>query len=102
MQVQSLQQFGGVSATHIDWTLVPYVRYSLIKNLSEVIAYEKEIDNEKIISTKIQNKLFELNKIPYALLNKKSYDEEFFKIMSDTTIDFIDILDRIADELMVE
>ena len=102
MQVQSLQQFGGVSATHIDWTLVPYVRYSLIKNLSEVIAYEKEIDNEKIISTKIQNKLFELNKIPYALLNKKSYDEEFFKIMSDTTIDFIDILDKIADELMAE
>lgn len=27
-QLQSLQQFGGVSATHIDWTMVPYVRKS--------------------------------------------------------------------------
>ena len=26
MQLQSLQQFGGVSATHLDWTMVPYVR----------------------------------------------------------------------------
>ena len=27
-QLQSLQQFGGVSASHIDWTMVPYVRKS--------------------------------------------------------------------------
>ena len=27
-QLQSLQQFGGVSATHLDWTMVPYVRRS--------------------------------------------------------------------------
>ena len=31
-QVQSLQQFGGVSATHLDWTMVPYVRKSLMKH----------------------------------------------------------------------
>lgn len=31
-QLQSLQQFGGVSATHIDWTMVPYVRKSLYKH----------------------------------------------------------------------
>lgn len=31
-QLQSLQQFGGVSATHIDWTLVPYVRKSFYKH----------------------------------------------------------------------
>ena len=30
-QLQSLQQFGGVSATHIDWTMVPYVRKSFAK-----------------------------------------------------------------------
>lgn len=30
-QLQSLQQFGGVSATHIDWTMVPYVRKSFYK-----------------------------------------------------------------------
>ena len=31
-QLQSLQQFGGVSATHLDWSLVPYVRKSFMKH----------------------------------------------------------------------
>lgn len=31
-QLQSLQQFGGVSATHLDWTMVPYVRKSFFKH----------------------------------------------------------------------
>ena len=31
-QLQSLQQFGGVSATHLDWTMVPYVRLSFHKH----------------------------------------------------------------------
>lgn len=31
-QVQSLQQFGGVSATHLDWSMVKYVRLSLFKH----------------------------------------------------------------------
>ena len=31
-QLQSLQQFGGVAATHLDWTMVPYVRKSLMKH----------------------------------------------------------------------
>ena len=31
-QLQSLQQFGGVSATHLDWTMVPYVRKSFRKH----------------------------------------------------------------------
>ena len=31
-QLQSLQQFGGVSATHLDWTMVPYVRKSFVKH----------------------------------------------------------------------
>lgn len=32
-QLQSLQQFGGVSATHLDWTMVPYVRKSFWKHM---------------------------------------------------------------------
>jgi len=39
-QLQSLQQFGGVAATHIDWTLVPYVRKSFMKHY--IIAYIKD------------------------------------------------------------
>lgn len=31
-QLQSLQQFGGVSATHLDWTMIPYVRKSFLKH----------------------------------------------------------------------
>ena len=31
-QLQSLQQFGGVSATHLDWTMVPYVKKSFFKH----------------------------------------------------------------------
>lgn len=38
-QLQSLQQFGGVSATHLDWTMVPYVRKSFTKHLADGIHY---------------------------------------------------------------
>lgn len=38
-QLQSLQQFGGVSATHIDWTMVPYVRKSFIKHYRDGLKY---------------------------------------------------------------
>lgn len=31
-QLQSLQQFGGVSANHLDWTMVPYIRKSFFKH----------------------------------------------------------------------
>ena len=35
IQVQSLQQYGGVAATHLDWTLVPFVRYTFFKHLRD-------------------------------------------------------------------
>lgn len=38
-QLQSLQQFGGVSASHIDWTMVPYVRRSFNKHYINGIKY---------------------------------------------------------------
>lgn len=38
-QLQSLQQFGGVSATHLDWTMVPYVRKSFKKHLKNGFKY---------------------------------------------------------------
>ncbi len=38
-QIQSLQQFGGVSATHLDWTMVPYVRKSFFKHYVEGLLY---------------------------------------------------------------
>ena len=38
-QLQSLQQFGGVSASHLDWTMVPYVRKSFTKHYINGLKY---------------------------------------------------------------
>lgn len=38
-QLQSLQQFGGVSATHLDWTMVPYIRRSFYKHFLDGVKY---------------------------------------------------------------
>jgi len=42
-QLQSLMQFGGVSATHLDWTMVPYVRKSFWKHFKDGL---KWLDND--------------------------------------------------------
>ena len=42
-QLQSLQQFGGVGGTHIDWTLVPYVRKSFVKHFKDGLKYVEGI-----------------------------------------------------------
>ena len=47
-QLQSLQQFGGVSATHIDWTAVPYIRKSFGKHYKDGLKYIDEIEEEDI------------------------------------------------------
>lgn len=41
-QLQSLQQFGGVSATHLDWTMIPYVRKSFYKHYKNGLKYINE------------------------------------------------------------
>lgn len=46
-QIQSLQQFGGVSATHIDWTMVPYVRKSFYKHWKDGCKYILGINTDK-------------------------------------------------------
>ena len=47
-QLQSLQQFGGVSATHLDWTMVPYVRKSFAKHYKDGLRYIAGIDANDI------------------------------------------------------
>lgn len=41
-QLQSLQQFGGVSATHLDWTMIPYIKKSFLKHY--IVAYLKQTE----------------------------------------------------------
>ena len=43
-QLQSLQQFGGVSASHIDWTMVPYVRKSFYKHFKDGLKYIENME----------------------------------------------------------
>lgn len=47
-QIQSLQQFGGVSATHIDYSMVPYVRKSFYKHFKDGLKYLEPDDDFKI------------------------------------------------------
>ena len=62
-QLQSLQQFGGVSASHIDWTMVPYVRKSF---------YKHYMDGLKYCETNVMNNLEE--KVKNNFLNKLHKD----------------------------
>ena len=84
-QLQSLQQFGGVSATHLDWTMVPYVRKSFWKHFKDGVHYcqndkliglsgiyekfegtEEAIDERRELNTSIDDK--------WAVRNKLAYD----------------------------
>lgn len=40
-QLQSLQQFGGVSCSHLDWTMVPYVRMSFYKHFTNKYMHQR-------------------------------------------------------------
>ena len=59
-QLQSLQQFGGVSATHLDWTMVPYVRKSFYKHYIDGREYishvnDETLDKDKVTETSIED-----------------------------------------------
>ena len=49
-QLQSLQQFGGVSATHLDWTMIPYVRKSFRKHYIDGLKYIHNINEEDLFN----------------------------------------------------
>lgn len=53
-QLQSLQQFGGVSATHLDWTMVPYVRKSFAKHFKDGLIYvQHDREQAKIVPNEL-------------------------------------------------
>lgn len=74
-QLQSLQQFGGVSATHLDWTMVPYVRKSFAKHYKDGLKYieeKEEIDYE--IENMLNNaKEYSIQDSEYEAYSKKAY-----------------------------
>jgi ribonucleoside-triphosphate reductase len=76
-QLQSLQQFGGVSATHLDWTMVPYVRKSFYKHYKEGLywfgndKYLESITNE----TSIDDEKYKLNQNAYEYALRQTEKE---------------------------
>ena len=77
-QLQSLQQFGGVSATHLDWTMVPYVRKSFAKHYKKGLKFidnlkEDEIDYE--IDFMLKNaKEYSIEDSEWEAYNPKAYN----------------------------
>lgn len=69
-QLQSLQQFGGVSATHLDWTMVPYVRKSFYKHFLKGMKY--------LVKEEIGQK--QMDKYMKKLNNELPIDDEIYKM----------------------
>ena len=75
-QLQSLQQFGGVSATHLDWTMVPYVRKSFAKHYRDGLKYLADWEG---IDYSIENMLvnatdYSIEELDYSAYCHKAYD----------------------------
>lgn len=51
-QCQSLCQFGGVSASHLDWTMVPYVRKSFYKHFKDGLEW---VENDTYTEVKYED-----------------------------------------------
>ena len=82
-QLQSLQQFGGVAATHLDWTMVPYFRLSFWKHYWDGMHYiEKEQDTADMPKESIR----ELS-IDASIYNK---DSEAYEYAMNKTVEELD------------
>ena len=82
-QIQSLNQFGGVSATHLDWTMVPYVRKSFFKHFTDNFIHE-ELKREGIDPSKLSSEEIDEYKKKKRDEFKEKYDikDENFAIGS--------------------
>ena len=77
-QLQSLQQFGGVSATHLDWTMVPYVRKSFYKHFKDGLKWvngNEHLEIENIEDFSIENELYTSNRKVYKYALEKTEKE---------------------------
>jgi len=77
MQLQSLCQFGGVSYTHFDWSMVPYVRKSFYKHYKEGLYW---FGNEKYLEgitkeTSIIDEKYKLNQDAYEYAMRQTEKE---------------------------
>ena len=73
-QLQSLQQFGGVSASHIDWTMVPYVRKSFYKHFKDGMEFVIGINPEASETLKMVSKDSSILDDSYTDIFPEAYD----------------------------
>ena len=77
-QLQSLQQFGGVAASHLDWTMVPYVRKSFQKHFKDGLNYIDEvklIDMPEASKTSIEDEIYKKYPRSYKYAMDKTIKE---------------------------
>ena len=74
-QLQSLQQFGGVSATHLDWTMIPYVRKSFAKYYRKGLKYFQDYEIDYSIEFMLNNaKEYSVTDSEWEAYNHKAYE----------------------------
>jgi len=97
-QLQSLQQFGGVSASHLDWTMVPYVRKSFRKHyIVDWIQHLDDFYNLNILEMDYEAyKHWTENKVTEFYIETKLTDEDF-KFVNKSTLD-LKIRQRALDD----
>jgi len=82
-QLQSLMQFGGVSATHLDWTMVPYVRKSFWKHMRDGLMYIEGTIGKDNYDVKLYNPKYGIPEIDSP--DAKSYGEKCYNYAMDMT-----------------
>ena len=73
-QLQSLQQFGGVSASHIDWTMVPYVRKSFYKHYADGAMFIENKDGRWL-----QEHIYDYINDPECFVDEQSIESKHWK-----------------------
>ena len=79
-QLQSLMQFGGVSATHLDWTMVPYVRKSFWKHFKDGLKwFEEGNENHYFLNV-------DISKMPIEPYHNLTVDEDVLPLVQTAKV----------------
>ena len=113
-QIQSQEQFGGVAASHYDWTMVPYVRKSFFKHyVLNYIKEQEDFDSLSVLSMTNDDiddwvdshkeeflKKFNLTKDDFRLDNMKKLDKHYANAaLFDTKIELMQAVEALYHNL---
>ena len=83
-QLQSLMQFGGVSASHLDWTMIPYVRKSFYKHYFDGMKYIGGLDDEELQGQKNNDMNFNPIDVSIEDIDRYKHRDEYRYAMDMT------------------